>query len=222
MTKAGFEILSCSTFGSHCYGLPLATSDFDIAVVLAAGQNPRKFTERFREMSWASPEFTCTQRRVRSDCHQTEFQHLPVDVKPIKRTRASDGACRSTDVLKFSIEKRKQEDLSFPAKLKAILIFKLICHQLDITQHHMKPRGQKIKAITLSYWAVAVCDYFNVDADVGCILRFLCETFLRFDWKQWKVAASAAGSIHIYEHGPFTRIGFCKIILHSTTYVNQL
>ena len=110
MTKAGFEILSCSTLGSHCYGLPLATSDFDIAVVLAAGQNPRKFTERFREMSHASPEFTCTQRRVRSDCHQTEFQHLPVDVKPIKRTRASDGACRSTNVLKFLIEERLRDD----------------------------------------------------------------------------------------------------------------
>ena len=59
-----------------------------------------------------------------------------MDVKPIKGTRASDSACRSTDVLKFSIGERSQADPSFEPKLKAILIFKLICHHLRISQHH--------------------------------------------------------------------------------------
>ena len=106
LNEAGFKILSCSTFGSHCYGLELGTSDVDIAVVLAPGQNKERFVEEFRALSIASPKFTCRRRCQRDDCHQTEFQGLPVDVKPIKETRASDSACRSTDMLKFLIEQR--------------------------------------------------------------------------------------------------------------------
>ena len=51
MTEAGFEILGCCTVGSDCYGLELATSDVDIAVVLAPGENKRRFLDKFRELS---------------------------------------------------------------------------------------------------------------------------------------------------------------------------
>ena len=93
MSEAGFSITGSRAFGSHCYGLEFATSDVDIAVVLAPGENSGRFIETFRERSKASPEFIANKTSHRSDCHQTEFQGLPVDVKPMKGTRASDGAC---------------------------------------------------------------------------------------------------------------------------------
>ena len=100
-----------------------------------------------------------------------------MDVKPNKNERASDGANRSTDMLKHLIEHRCQhETLTFEPKLQAILIFKSICHHLDITQHHMAPRGPKFKAIALSYWAVAVCDNAG-DMPFQEDIYYLCNVF---------------------------------------------
>ena len=57
MHNAGYTIDGCQTFGSHCYGLELATSDVDIAVLLAAEQDVKGFLEAFRKLS-SDSEFT--------------------------------------------------------------------------------------------------------------------------------------------------------------------
>ena len=196
MPGAGFAIRSCSTFGSHCYSLELATSNLDVVVTLAPWANKANFLKRFRELAAASPDFTAGReyRRERNDSHHTEFLGLPVDVKPIKEMRKSDDQCRSTDLLKFALDRRSSDE-SFAPKLAAIHIFKLICHHLQITQHQWQARAGDFKAITLSYWAVAVCDIMPRNVTVVEAIHYLCLVFVRFNWAEWKVAVSAAGTI---------------------------
>ena len=196
MTLCGCQVTSCETFGSHCYGLGLPTSDVDIAAILPWGSNDQVFLDKLRELANAegSP-FTDEGKCLITDCHQAEFRGLAVDIKPMN-IRKYDFACQSTDRLKSLIEMRSNSE-SFKPKLQAIHIFKLVCHFLEITQHHWTARAGKFKAIALSYWAVAVCDTMEPDISAGKAINLLCHAFKEFDRMKWRVAVSAAGAVSI-------------------------
>ena len=161
-----FHTLAVQVFGSKCYYLELCSSDADMVVTLGPGQNPKAWLNQLHYRVAASQSFFTCKRRLkpRDDCLQTEFLGVPVDLKVIKNNRASDAACRSSDTLRFMIEQRlKQGNL----KHRAILIFKLLCHHLNVVQHHWQPRAGKFKAVSLCYWAVAALDHVAVEDDKG-------------------------------------------------------
>ena len=115
-------------FGSHYYGLPLASSDADIVVVLSPGENSKGFLRHLYKLSTTSPAFTESHEdNLRDDTYQTEFEGLPVDIKAIK---AADRAVKSTNAMKNII---KQRYTASDPKFQAMLIFKLICHYNKIT-----------------------------------------------------------------------------------------
>ena len=211
-----FKISDVQTFGSFCYDLQLATSDIDIAVTLAAGQDPQHWLKALATVTQQGGDFTIQPKpSTRIDTLQTEFMLMPVDIKPIK-SRQSDGACRSTDCLAFMISERKEQEDGFEKKRQAIIIFKLLCHYLHVVQHHCKARATKFKAITLCYWAIAVLDgKSSEDKLVGDLVLFLCNQFLRFDWQYQKVTVSAAGAIDICDKGNL--IGAVCIMLDDGT-----
>ena len=140
-------------FGSKCYHLELCSSDVDVVVILAPGQNCKRWLDQLRERVKASEEFTSKKKGLVWDTFQTEFLGVPVDIKVIKNSRASDFACRSTDTLRFMIDKRmKHQGYPFRLKLRAIHIFKLVCHHLHVVQHHWKNSDSKFKVASLSFW----------------------------------------------------------------------
>ena len=186
---------SVEVFGSKCYHLQLGSSDADIVVVLAAGQNIKEWLNQLHDRSKASQSFTCFRKYQRFDC---EFLGVAVDIKVIKHNRKSDGACRSSDCrLRFMIEQRLEQ-----GDFRAILIFKLLCHHLDVVQHHWQARAGKFKAVTLWYWAIAALDGVAVEGkSVGDFIAALCDMFLNFEWRRLKVVVSAAGQIEICDKG---------------------
>ena len=127
-------------FGSKCYHLELCSSDVDVVVILGPGQSSKTWLEQLRQRTDASPDFNHSRKGQRWDCLQTSYLGVPVDIKPIRNSRASYGACRSSDSLKFMIEQRMFIVGKF-VKLRAILIFKLLCHHLHVVQHHWKARA---------------------------------------------------------------------------------
>ena len=114
-----------------------------------------------------------------------------MDIKPIKDVKA-DIAIRSAKALNKLIEGISE------TKLKAIHIFKLLCHQNKITQHHGENRAGNFKAITLNCWAVAVSDYMKPNPTMVEAIIFLCQEFTHFKWDRWQVVVSRDGdSINI-------------------------
>ena len=51
----------------------------------------------------------------------------------------------------------------------AVHAFKLLCHDLDIIQHHMRARAQKFKAIAFCFFAFAALDAWVVDSAAGLV-----------------------------------------------------
>ena len=43
------------------------------------------------------------------------------------------------------------------SQVDAVHAFKLLCHDLDIIQHHMRARAQKFKAIALCFFFCVCC-----------------------------------------------------------------
>ena len=73
---------------------------------------------------------------------------------------------------------------------------------------------KKFKAITLSYWVVAVCDTMAPGVSVSVVkaINFLCQAFVQFEWNKWKVAVSATGAIGICKNDVF---GHAAIMLEN-------
>ena len=81
-------------------------------------------------------------------------------------------------------------------------IYKLLCHYLKVTQHHMTPRLGKFKAVAICYLAVAVLDGVAEEGkSVGDLILALCHAFLTIDWRRLKIEISAAGQIEICDKG---------------------
>ena len=97
-----FHTLAVEVVGSKCYHLELCTSDVDVVVILGPGQSSKAWLDQLRLRSEASPVFDRQRGWQRRDCFQTSYLGVPVDIKPIRNNRASDGACRSSDSLKLS------------------------------------------------------------------------------------------------------------------------
>ena len=188
-----FQFQSVELFGSKCYHLQLCSSDADIIVILPPGKNSKSWLDQLCGRIEASRSFTSNIKRyARFDCAQTEFLGVPVDIKVIKNNRARDGACRSTDILTFMIEtrfevhdRRAVDDHGFHKKHVAILIFKLLCHSLNVIG---TTRAGKFKAVTICYWAVAMLDFIPLASDVTVadFISSLCNMFLTFNWEKKK------------------------------------
>ena len=59
------------------------------------------------------------------------------------------------------------------SQVDAVHAFKLLCHDLDIIQHHMRARAQKFKAIALCLFAFAALGVFAallVDSGTGLVV----------------------------------------------------
>ena len=99
-----FDMLAVEVFGSRCYHLELCSSDIDIVVVLGPGLNIQSWLDQLRIRTVDVLAFG--KGVPHKDTLQTSYMGVPVDIKVIKNSRASDGACRSTDTLRFMIDKR--------------------------------------------------------------------------------------------------------------------
>ena len=55
------------------------------------------------------------------------------------------------------------------SQVDAVHAFKLLCHDLDIIQHHMRARAQKFKAIALCFFAFAALDAWRVASDAEVV-----------------------------------------------------
>ena len=135
-------------FGSRSYGLALATSDFDIVCNLQPGASRKQYFDTVLRTIAAdtSGAWTRTQTKVRTDTVQCKWMGVWVDFKASHGGRSKDCACVSTDLMKAVVNQHQQSQVG------AVHTFKLLCHDLNIIQHHMKPRGQKFKAIALCFF----------------------------------------------------------------------
>ena len=194
-----FAPSSITLFGSHSYEFPLPSSDFDVAVVLDAGRNIPEFLKTLLARSKNSPEFTQTKLGVQKT-YQPKFRGVPVDIKPVKPSRASDSACQSSDLVKFLLD---SADGNVAAdRVLAVRAFKMICHALRITQWHQKePRGVKFKTISIVFWAWAILeqtpgpdDSLDEERYVGILLSTLVRAFIGFDWENWEVNVTSVGA----------------------------
>ena len=193
-----FPNSAMETFGSYSYQCHLPCSDIDIVVILGPGQSPPKFLCRLATWVASGGPFTAQRRYNQDDCLQTEFMHMPVDIKPIKHSRTSDLMCRSTDCLRHMIAQRQCREPDFEKKHQAIIIFKLLCHYLHVVQHHGQERHGSFKSITLCYWALAVLEGMPcAGKEVGDVVFILCQKFCAFRWRHWQVTASVAGDIRV-------------------------
>ena len=141
-----------------------------------------------------------------------------MDIKPIRNNRASDGACRSSDTLRYMTEWCMMSDPAFLyLKLRVILNFKLLCHHLHVTQHHWKARGGNFKAVTLCFCAVLMLDGFRADGKhVDHFVLALCHMLLTFDWRRSKVVVSAAGHISVADKGKDLKAVVCIMLDDGT------
>ena len=139
-------------FGSRSYGLALATSDFDIVCNLQPGASRKAHFDTVLQHidQDTSGAWTRTQKNVRAgaDTIQCKWMGVWVDFKASHGGRSKDSACVSTDLMKVVV---KHHQLS---QVNAVHVFKLLCHDLNIIQHHMQPRLQKFKAIALCFFCV--------------------------------------------------------------------
>ena len=133
---------SIALFGSHSYGLPLPSSDFDLAVVLGAGRGAKAFLQDLAAQAKVSNQFSRAQLGVMTTC-QPKCRGVWVDIKPVRASRSADGACQSSDLMKLLIDDRRSVRGDFHDRLLAVRLFKLICHQLKVVQRHMESRGRR-------------------------------------------------------------------------------
>ena len=92
-----------------------------------------EFLKKIREICCLDM-FTSSQM-VHSDTIRAEFKGLPVDIKAVK-SRTGDGACQSTDLLKFLIDKRSKST-SFEPKLLSLNVYDLSEAQNSLTETWM-------------------------------------------------------------------------------------
>ena len=134
-------------FGSRSYGLALATSDFDIVCNLQPGASRKQHFDTVLRTIDADTAgaWTRTKAKVRTNTDQCKWMGVWVDFKASHGERHRDSACRSTDLMKVVVKHREQ------SQVDAVHAFKLLCHDLNIIQHHMQPRLHKFKAIALCF-----------------------------------------------------------------------
>ena len=132
-------------FGSRSYGLALATSDFDIVCNLQPGASRKAHFDTVHQHieEDVSGSWTRKQKHVRpgTDTMQCKWMGVWVDFKACYSERHRDFACQSTDLMQVVVEHREQ------SQVDAVHAFKLLCHDLNIIQHHMQARAQTFKAI---------------------------------------------------------------------------
>ena len=187
-----------SPFGSCSYSLSLATSDFDVAVVLAPGRSGVEWLDQLRTVARSD----CRASRISdhtppsTQTLQLKFLSVWADIHPVKAARSADYACLSSDLLKLMVEQRAR----CAAGLHAVLTFKLLCHHLRLCQRHMETRGSQFKAIVLCFFAWAILDAMPArservaDSATGVYLLTLIGAFLSFDWAANAVMIKADGS----------------------------
>ena len=96
------------------------------------------------------------------------------------------------------------------SQVDAVHAFKLLCHDLDIIQHHMRARAQKFKAIALCFFAFAALDAWVVasaaglvaDSAVGTYVMVLAQAFLSIDWTRCSIEIALDGSTRIVRRRP--------------------
>ena len=147
--------LSVDFFGSATYQLALATSDYDIVLVLQAGRNGIDTLSDIWEGAKQDGRFTRVLATFkRTSTLQMKFCDVWVDVTYAKVSRSANSACATSDLLKLMMEQRSHK----AGFVLGVLTFKLLAHHLNFLHKHMKAKGEKFKAITLCFWAVAVFD----------------------------------------------------------------
>ena len=200
--------LSIGMFGSTHYGLPLPTSDIDVVIITAPGRDRLQMLERVREDAAQRAKqycdggsFSAVERTIPKQTHtlQLKYRSLWIDLLPVAISRASERSVAATDMLKFMLEQRRRRT-GLP---QSILVFKLLMHHLEVIQWHKCARGMKFKAISLSYFALAVLDQMpELDQSVaasaiGINLLVLITTFARFPFRELQVNISKDGSTRI-------------------------
>ena len=200
--------LEIGTFGSTHYGLALPTSDIDVVIITAAGRNGVQMLERVKEHAaalakQAGPEGCFSQVKAtippQTQTLQLKYRSVWVDVRSLAISRASDKPVASTDLLKYMLEQRSNR----PALAQSILVFKLVMHHLEVIQWHTSARGQKFKAISISFFALAVLDQMPelgpsvVGSAIGLNLLVLIKSFAEFDFRRHQVNISKDGSTSI-------------------------
>ena len=151
-------------FGSRSYGLALATSDVDIVCILQPGASRKEhFDTVQRHIKQDTSGAWTGKPKVWGDTIQCKWMGVCVDFKASHGGRHQDSACRSTDLMKVVVKHREQ------SQVDAVHAFKLLCHDLDIIQHHMRARAQKFKAIALCVFAVAALGVWVVASAAGLV-----------------------------------------------------
>ena len=205
--------LGVDAFGSVSYNLALATSDYDLCLLLEAGSNSLEALEQLSQS--AKADVRCTQVIAASSRFQTlrvKYYGMSVDVRTLKCSRAADGACAASDLMKFMCEQRTKR-VGF---MLGLLSFKLVAHHVKVIQRHLEARGGKFKAITLCFWAIAMLDGFEAEhlhmkremqSVVGpaamqshlgnWVLLSLLKAFELFPWGEQQVVVYADGQTAI-------------------------
>ena len=154
-------VLEIGQFGSRSYGLALATSDFDVVCNLQPGASRKQhFDSVLRtidaDTSGAWTRTPATLAKVRNATVQCKWMGVWVDFKASHGERHRDSSCRPTDLMQVAVKHREQ------SQVDAVHAFKLLCHHLNIIQHHMQAKADKFKAIALCFFCFC------------CLGRFCC------------------------------------------------
>jgi predicted nucleotidyltransferase len=198
--------LSIGTFGSTHYGLALPTSDIDVVIITAPGRDGAQMLERVKADAAALAKqtgdggsFSAVARTVpeRTQTLRLKYRSLCIDLTSVPISRASNKAVASTDMLKFMLEQRGGGQT---ALVQSILVFKLLMHHLEASQWHERARGQKFKAISISFFALAVLDQLPelvAGSAIDTNLLVLIKSFATFPFRQLQVNIDKDGKTAI-------------------------
>ena len=195
-------------FGSRSYDLALVTSDFDIVCILQPGTSRKEhFDTVLRHISADPGPWTRTQKQVFGDTAQCKWMGVWVDFKAAHGGRHKDLACLSTDLMKVVVKRHEQ------SQVDAVHAFKLLCHDLNIIQHHMQAKAQKFKSIALCFFAFAALDAWVLasgaglvaDSATGLYIMVLARAFLAIDWTHCSIEIALDGSTRVVRRRPEQR-----------------
>ena len=192
-----WDPIEVGVFGSTQYGLCLASSDFDIALVVRPGCDWLRMLKHLLKVATRDSRTTCHTKEVAEGMRtlKLEFFGICVDIQSVRASRSADTACCSTDLLKLMLEERR----AVVGAVEAVHAFKLLAHHLHLCQHHMEHRRAQFKAISLCFFACAIIDYVRpLSGDVaasaaGTYLLTIIEAFRLFDWRTLMVRVTMEG-----------------------------
>ena len=194
---------SVRAFGSHEYGLPLATSDVDVQITLVPGRCLADGMVELWDVVHTEPDLcTCLPKTLPKHSWDTlsfKFAGGDVDVRIIDCAQADDN--KSTLCLRDMVLAQPQEVQD------ALLLWKLLAHDCGLCHVHGTAKADNFKSITLMYFGIAVCDGLRSSVQAASAgktrtawyLACILEVFRRFDFSSYDLFIPSDGPAYFAE-----------------------